>query len=72
MNCRECEERLQSYVDRELSEQELLEVQRHLEACPPCENHFRLQLHLKRLVKVCCESGQAPAHLRAKLRQILF
>jgi mycothiol system anti-sigma-R factor len=72
MNCQDCLERLDRYVDRELTDAEIEEVRRHLAECPPCEDHFRLQVHLKRLVKVCCDQGTAPAHLRARLRQILF
>lgn len=72
MNCWECMERLDRYVDRELTDVEIEEVRRHLQACPPCEDQFQLQVHVKRLVKVCCDQGAAPEHLRAKLRQILF
>jgi mycothiol system anti-sigma-R factor len=71
MNCRDCLERLDTFVDRELTDEELVEVRRHLADCPPCEDLFDLQVHMKRLVKVCCDQGEAPAHLRAKLREIL-
>src|SRR2546423_172043 len=59
-------------VDRELTDDEIEEVKRHLSHCPPCEDRYQLEVHVKRLVKVCCDKGSAPAHLRAKLRQILF
>jgi mycothiol system anti-sigma-R factor len=72
VNCRDCLENLDPYLDRELTEAELAEVKRHLADCPPCEDYYRLQVNVKRLVKVCCDQGQAPAHLRSKLRQILF
>ena len=72
MNCNECLDRLDSYTDRELSEAELREVKQHLEECPPCEDRYQFQADLKRLVKVCCDQGRAPAHLRSKLREILF
>ena len=72
MNCRDCLENLDTYVDRELTDDELSEVRRHLADCPPCEDLYHLKTGLKRLVKVCCDEGQAPEHLRSKLRQILF
>lgn len=72
MNCNECLDRLDSYTDRELSEAELREVKQHLEECPPCEDRYQFQADLKRLVKVCCDQGEAPPELRAKLREILF
>jgi mycothiol system anti-sigma-R factor len=72
MNCRDCLQNLDTYVDRELTDDELSEVKRHLSDCPPCEDHYLLKASLKRLVKVCCDEGHAPEHLRSKLRQILF
>ena len=72
MNCKDCLKSLDSYVDRELSDQELAEVKDHLQRCPPCDDYFQLEMGLKRLVKVCCGQGQAPVHLRERLTQILF
>lgn len=72
MNCRDCLERLDPYLDRELTDSELEEVKQHLAACPPCEDRYQLQVHVKRLVKVCCDQGIAPEHLRSRLKQILF
>lgn len=72
MNCGECVRALEAYVDRELDEREIAEVRQHLEFCPPCEDRFRFEADLKRLVKVCCEQDTAPVELREKLRQILF
>jgi mycothiol system anti-sigma-R factor len=72
VNCSECLENLDTYVDRELTDAELEEVKRHLAHCPPCVDYYQLRANLKRLVKVCCDRGVAPEHLRSKLRQILF
>jgi len=72
VNCGDCLENLDSYLDRELTDAELSEVQRHMADCPPCEDLYKLHVNMKRLVKVCCDQGEAPAHLRSKLRQILF
>jgi mycothiol system anti-sigma-R factor len=72
MNCDGCLEKLERYVDRELTDQELDEVRGHLARCSPCEDRYQLQVGLKRLVKLSCDQGTAPAHLRAKLVQILF
>ena len=72
MNCDGCREKLERYVDRELTDQELNEVRGHLERCPPCEDRYQLEASLKRLVKLSCDQGTAPATLRQKLLQILF
>jgi mycothiol system anti-sigma-R factor len=67
-NCNQTMERLHSYVDRELTEFELIEVRKHLDDCPPCEKHFEFEVNVKRLVhnKGCPE--KAPREL---LQQIL-
>jgi mycothiol system anti-sigma-R factor len=72
VKCRDCLEKLDTYVDRELTDEEMEAVKRHLLDCPPCEDQFQLQVHVRRLVKVCCDQGAAPERLRSRLRQILF
>jgi mycothiol system anti-sigma-R factor len=72
MNCSDCTDKLDRYVDRELNSTEVLELQLHLEGCPPCEDQYEFQAHLKRLVKVCCDQDQVPPAFREKLRQILL
>jgi anti-sigma factor RsiW len=50
MNCPDCKEKLDRYVDRELNNTEVLELQLHLEGCPDCSDQYEFQAHLKRLV----------------------
>jgi mycothiol system anti-sigma-R factor len=64
--------KLERYVDRELTPAEVVEVRRHLEECPPCDERFRFESGVQRLVKVCCGQETAPVELREKLREILF
>lgn len=71
LNCVECMERLDSFVDRELSDDDLHEVRQHLEHCPPCEHHFHLRADMKRLVKVSCDEAKTSSGLRDKVRQLL-
>ncbi len=71
MKCEECSDKLDRYVDRELTNTEALEIQLHLEGCPDCMEHYEFQSHLKRLVKHSCECDTAPKAFREKLRQIL-
>jgi mycothiol system anti-sigma-R factor len=72
MNCSDCKENLDRYVDRELTNTEVLELKLHLDGCPPCADQYEFQAHLKRLVKVCCDKDQVPPAFREKLRQILL
>jgi mycothiol system anti-sigma-R factor len=67
-NCHETMQRLNSYVDRELSDFELVEVKKHLDDCPPCEQHFEFNVRVKRLVRTKACPEKAPQEL---LQQIL-
>jgi mycothiol system anti-sigma-R factor len=72
MNCSDCKGKLDQFVDRELNNTEVLELELHLDGCPPCAEHYEFQAHLKRLVKVSCDGDKVPAAFREKLRQILL
>jgi len=71
MNCKDCADKLDRFVDRELNDTEVLELQLHLEGCPDCEDQYELQTHLQRLVRHSCDCDTAPAAFREKLRQML-
>jgi mycothiol system anti-sigma-R factor len=64
MNCKETMARLQTFLDRELTDAEVREVHMHLEACPPCQNHFTFEERLRMLVKSRCSPEKAPSKLR--------
>jgi mycothiol system anti-sigma-R factor len=68
MDCDSTAQRLLRYLDRELSSEEIAEVKRHLDDCPPCERIYEFQLELKRLVRRECCSDDAPARLREWVR----
>ena len=71
MNCDGCQEKLERYVDRELTASELDEVKQHLDDCPPCADFFQLQESFKKLVrrKGCPET--APPELVQRIIQRL-
>lgn len=70
--CQDTVTRLYSFLDRELSEEELDEIRHHLHACPGCLDIFRFEERLRRLVRVQGTAQQAPSSLlqavRARLR----
>ncbi len=70
-DCAETARQLTRFLDRELSPQEIHEVQGHLDACPDCRTCYELQAELKRLVRRECASEDAPARLRNWVRQLL-
>jgi anti-sigma factor (TIGR02949 family) len=67
--CEKCEERLQPYLDRELSEAERQEAEAHLAECEYCGKRYRFEISLRRYVRSCC-SEEMPAELKAKLANL--
>jgi mycothiol system anti-sigma-R factor len=70
-DCKDCVQRLDQLVDKELSAPEVEEIHGHLDSCGDCTRRYRFQEGLKRLVKVSCSEEVAPAALRERLRQQL-
>jgi anti-sigma factor (TIGR02949 family) len=67
--CEKCEERLQPFLDRELSEAERLEAETHLAECDYCGKRYRFEINLRRYVRSCC-SEEMSAELKAKLANL--
>jgi mycothiol system anti-sigma-R factor len=68
--CTRCEELLQPYLDRVLSEQERTEVWVHLESCGYCAKHYRFEETLWRHVRKCCYGEPVPRELKDRLRAL--
>jgi mycothiol system anti-sigma-R factor len=54
------------YIDREMGDDDLEAVKRHLDDCGPCLAEYGLEQTVKALVHRCC-SEVAPEELRAKV-----
>ncbi len=70
MPCRGLHEKISAYIDRELSDDEMLAVEAHLDACECCRKYVRLEQATKRLVKRCVGCA-APSELKATIRDLL-
>ncbi len=70
IDCLEAERRLHRYVDRELSDVEVAEVQGHLDACNNCRARFRFESGLRRLVKRAGQNESTPQGLRERIRRL--
>jgi len=68
MDCPGCREKLETYLDRELSSGEALQVQFHLESCGSCVGEFAFLERFSRLIKVSCLDCAPPVGLQARLR----
>ena len=64
--CAKCEELLQPYLDRELSDAERAEAERHLDGCSYCRKRYRFEQQLRRFVRQAVVEEMSP-DLKAKL-----
>jgi len=70
INCTECVEKLYPYLDRQLSDEEIVEVQRHLERCPPCADHFRFEQGILTRIHQVCREVEVPPDLVERVRKM--
>lgn len=68
MNCRDCKDLLDGYVDGELDLVNHLRIEEHLKECSTCEAAHKNIVALKASVSEPSFSYKAPAHLRERLR----
>lgn len=71
LNCRQCVDRLADFVDRELSADEVRQVEAHLEACATCAREFRFESAMVASLKTTLRRVQAPASLLERIRALL-
>jgi mycothiol system anti-sigma-R factor len=71
INCRDCASALNPYLDRELSDEDVVQVRSHLEACGGCLHMYQFEESLRRLVRVRCQEQSAPESLRLRITQSL-
>jgi mycothiol system anti-sigma-R factor len=64
--CDKCEEVLQPFLDRELSEAEYREAEAHLDGCNYCRKRYRFEEKLRMYVRQAC-AEEMPPELKAKL-----
>jgi anti-sigma factor (TIGR02949 family) len=67
--CSFCEEILQPFLDRELSDAERAEAERHLDACEYCRRRYRFEAHLRMFVRQAAVEPMAP-ELKQKLASL--
>jgi mycothiol system anti-sigma-R factor len=67
INCRDCAQALNPYIDRELSDEDVIQVRGHLEACGGCLHLYQFQESLRRLVRVRCQEQGAPESFRVRI-----
>jgi len=71
ITCLMCVQALHPYIDRELDDDDIVQVREHLEACRGCLHLFQFEASLRRLVKIRCQEQQAPDTLRSRINACL-
>lgn len=64
--CAKCEEMLQPYLDRDLTDEERAEAEGHLQECAYCRKRYRFEEELRRFVRQAAVE-EMPPDLKAKL-----
>lgn len=59
-DCDKCEELLQPFLDRVLTDEERVEAQRHLELCGYCERRYRFEEKLRMYVRIATDEPMPP------------
>jgi anti-sigma factor (TIGR02949 family) len=67
--CAQCEEMLQPYLDRVLSEEERIEAEEHLNRCAYCARRYRFEESLRQFVRQAVTEPMPP-ELKAKLASL--
>ena len=67
--CDACEEMLQPYLDRELTDTERAEAEVHLDECSYCRKRYRFEEELRRFVRQAAVEEMPPA-LKQKLAEL--
>jgi hypothetical protein len=64
--CEKCEELMQPYLDRVLTDAERAEAEAHLAECGWCERRYRFEVSLRQYVRRAVDE-QMPPQLKEKL-----
>jgi anti-sigma factor (TIGR02949 family) len=67
--CDKCEELLQGYLDRELTANEVIEAELHLDGCDYCRRRYRFEESLRMYVRLSAQERMPPG-LMAKLSEL--
>jgi predicted anti-sigma-YlaC factor YlaD len=68
-NCEDCEQWMQPYMDRVLTEAERVEAEAHLDECAYCRKRYRFEVDLRQFVRQAVVEPM-PAELKRKLADL--
>ena len=65
--CAHCEEVMQPYMDRVITDAERAEAEAHLDECAYCRKRYRFEEHLRQFVRQTVAAEPMSVELKAKL-----
>jgi predicted anti-sigma-YlaC factor YlaD len=65
--CTHCEEMMQPFMDRVLTDAERAEAETHLDECTYCRKRYRFEEELRQFVKQAVEQEPMTVELKTKL-----
>jgi anti-sigma factor (TIGR02949 family) len=68
-NCDECEQWMQPYMDRVLTDAERAEAEQHLDGCAYCRKRYRFEGQVRRFVRQAVVEPM-PIELKQKLSEL--
>jgi anti-sigma factor (TIGR02949 family) len=68
--CAHCEEMMQPYMDRVLTDAERAEAEAHLDECSYCRKRYRFEESLRVFVRQVVEAEPMPVELKRKLAEL--
>jgi anti-sigma factor (TIGR02949 family) len=68
--CHEAEQRLQAYVDRALTPDEVAGIEAHLALCPPCARCYKLETQMRENMRRIGGEEPCPESLKVRLRNL--
>lgn len=71
MTCQEAVDRLYEYLDREIDGITAAQIDKHLDLCRLCCDHFEFEKKMKELVQNSCIRQKAPSILKVKILKAL-
>ncbi len=70
-NCKDIENKIQEFLDDQLSEQQLNLYIEHLDYCLPCDKKVEFEKKLKEIIKCKAAEKSYPAELEKELKNII-
>ena len=68
--CAHCEEMMQPYMDRALTDAERAEAETHLDECTYCRKRYGFEEHLRTFVRKAGHAEPMPLELKQKLADL--